>query len=201
MSMDTMATQTPTPGYPVRLDVEYPEKLSRLLIFVKWLLVIPHILIVWALFYAAAAIAVIAFFAVLFTKKYPVGLFDFFVGVQRWTINAYVYGILDMRDEYPPFSWDQGAYPPVRYEVDYPEELRRFSPLYQWILAIPHYFVLFALFVIWAFVWIIAWFAILFTAKYPRGLFDFTEGVFRWTYRVNNYAYFLRNEYPPFTLK
>jgi hypothetical protein len=187
-------------GYPIRLDVEYPEKLSRLLVLVKWILVFPHLVIVWALGYAAAAIAVIALFAILFTKKYPRGLFDFYVGVQRWTINAAVYGIFDMRDEYPPFSWEPGQYP-VRYEVDYPEELGRFSPLYQWILAIPHVIALTFLYIIWFFVWIIAFFAILFTGKYPRGMFNFTEGVLRWTYRVTGYAYFLRNEYPPFSLK
>jgi hypothetical protein len=199
MATDAMAMPADA-EYPVRFGVEYPEDLSRLLIFVKWLLVIPHLLIVTALSYVNAAIAFIALFAILFTKKYPRGLFDFYVGAQRWTINASVYGFLLMRDEYPPFSMDEGKYP-VNYQVDYPEELGRFSPLYQWLLALPHMIVLTFLIIAEVFVVIGAWFAILITGKYPRSWFEFIEGVTRWTYRVTNYIYFLRNEYPPFSLK
>ena len=90
-------------GYPLRYDVEYPENLSRWLIFVKWLLAIPHFLILYALMGVAYVILFIAFFAILFTRRYPRGLFDFVVNVNRWNANVGAYvGLL--RDDYPPFS-------------------------------------------------------------------------------------------------
>lgn len=198
-----MATETMTApessGYPLRFDVEYPENLSRLLIFVKWLLAIPHFIILYVLNALVNIILLIAFFAILFTKRFPRGLFDVVVNIYRWQANVSSYvGLL--RDEYPPFSWDPGKYP-VTYEVDYPEELSRWMPLVKWLLAIPHYIVLMVLAIVALIVWIIAWFAILFTGSFPKGMFDFIVGVMRWSYRVNAYVYFLRDEYPPFSMK
>ena len=186
-------------GYPLRYDVEYPEELSRWLIFVKWLLVIPHTIILYALSVAAGVMGFIAFFAILFTKRYPRGLFDFVVNVNRWNANVMAYLML-FRDEYPPFSWEPGEYA-VTYEVDYPEEMNRWLPLVKWLLAIPHVIVLLLLFIAIYFVYIIAFFAILFTKRFPRGLFDFTVGVHRWNYRVSAYTALLRDEYPPFSLR
>jgi len=184
--------------YPLRFDVEYPESLSRLLIFVKWLLVIPHFFILYALGIFTSILVLFAFFAILFTKKFPKGMFDFVVNIGRWNANASAYvGLL--RDEYPPFSWDAGEYP-VRYEVDYPDELNRWLPLVKWLLVIPHFFVLIFLGLAVFVVQIIAWFAILFTGKFPRGMFDFVVSVTRWGYRVNAYLYLQRDEYPPFSL-
>lgn len=196
--MSTEAAIAGAPGYPLRYDVQYPEELSRWLIFVKWLLAIPHFIILYALGAAAEVIGLIAFFAILFTKRYPRGLFDFVVNVNRWNANVGAYAGL-FRDEYPPFSWEPGKYA-VTYEVDYPEGLNRWLPLIKWLLAVPHYIVLLFLF-IGAFVaWVIAWFAILFTKRFPRGLFGFIVGVTRWQYRVNAYTGLLRDEYPPFSL-
>jgi len=198
--MSAEATVAGAPGYPLRYDVEYPEELSRWLIFVKLLLAIPHFIILWALGIAAFVMGFIAFFAILFTKRYPRGLFDFVVGVNRWSANVDAYTAL-LRDEYPPFSWEPGQYA-VTYEVDYPEKLNRWLPLVKWwLLAIPHYIVLFALGIAAFVVYIIAWFAILFTKRYPRGLFDFIVGYRRWDYRVNAYTGLLTDEYPPFTLQ
>jgi hypothetical protein len=113
------------PGrYPIRFDVEYPERLSRLLIFVKWwLLAIPQLLIVYALSTVSGVIGFIAWFAILFTRRYPKGLFEVVVGFNRWGANVTSYTGL-LRDEYPPFATDPGLYP-VRYEVDYREKLNR----------------------------------------------------------------------------
>jgi hypothetical protein len=196
--MSVEATVAGAPGYPLRYDVEYPEELSRWLIFVKWLLAIPHQIILGALGMASGVIGFIAFFAILFTKRYPRGLFDFVVNVNRWSANVGAYTGL-LRDEYPPFSWEPGQYA-VTYEVDYPEELNRWLPLVKWLLAIPHFIVLLFLFIAAAVVGFIAWFAILFTKRYPRGLFDFVVGVNRWNLRVNAYTSLLRDEYPPFSL-
>jgi hypothetical protein len=197
--MSAEATTDAAPGYPLRYDVEYPQELSRWLIFVKWLLAIPHLFILYALGALSSAVTVIAFFAILFTKRYPRGLFDIVVNVNRWGANVMSY-LMFFRDEYPPFSWEAGEYA-VTFEVDYPEEMSRWLPLVKWLLAFPHYIVL-ALLYIAAFVaWTIAWFAILFTKRYPPGLFDFLVGVHRWNYRVNVYINLLRDEYPPFSLR
>ncbi len=183
----------------MRLDIEYPEQLNRWLPLIKWLLAIPQLLIVYALINVAYIIQIIAFFAILFTTKFPQALFEFVVNIYRWQMNVSAYTGL-MRDEYPPFSWEPGLYP-VTFEIEYPERLNRWLPLVKWILAFPHYVVLFALFIAAAVVLIIAFFAILFTTRFPRGLFDFNVGVLRWWQRVNAYVYFMRDEYPPFSLK
>ena len=197
--MHDETTVAAAPAYPLRYDVEYPEGLSRWLIFVKWLLVIPQYIIVGALGYAVGVVTFIAFFAILFTKRYPQGMFDFVVNVNRWNANVMAY-LMFFRDEYPPFSWEPGQYA-VTYEVEYPEELSRWLPLIKWLLAIPHIIVLLFLYIGAAVALIVVWFAILFTGRYPRGLFDFIVGVHRWNYRVSAYANLLRDEYPPFSLR
>jgi hypothetical protein len=187
--------------YPARYDVEYPERLSRWKIFVKWLLAIPHFIIVYLLQIVAGLMTIVAFFAILFTKKWPRGMFDFMVQIQRWTENVLVYAVTLQRDEYPPFSGDEGEYP-VRFEVDYDENLSRWMIFVKWLLVIPHLIVLVFLFIAAYVVVFIAFFAILFTGKFPRGMFDFVVGVFRWTIRVNAYAQWLMTDrYPPFSLK
>ncbi len=194
-----MTAETGT--YPLTFGVEYPARLSRWLIFVKWLLAIPHLVILGALSYVVQAITFIAWFAILFTGRYPRGLFDFVVNVYRWQANLYAYVLL-FRDEYPPFSWERGLYP-VTFEVEYPERLSRLLIFLKWwLLAIPHYILLFLLSIVAFLAWVITWFAILITARFPKGLFDFLAGVIRWGYRVNGYAFLLlRDEYPPFSLK
>jgi len=144
-------------------------------------------------------LALIAFFAILFTTRYPRGLFAFAVFIQRWNANVGAYLALE-RDEYPPFGGETGIYP-LTYEVDYPEGLSRWLIFVKWLLAIPHYVVLWALYVAALVTLIIAWFSILFTEQYPRGLFDFAVGVTRWTLRVNAYINLLRDEYSPFRLE
>ena len=198
MSVETAAAGAPE--YPLRFDIEYPEQLSRWLIFVKWLLAIPHFLILYALSTVANVITFIAFFAILFTGRYPRGLFDFVVNIYRWQENVFAYYAL-FRDEYPPFSWEAGRYP-VTFEVDYPEKLSRWMIFVKWLLAVPHIIVLFFLYIVALVVWVIVWFAILFTGRFPRGLFDFLVGVSRWSLRVNAYALLLlRDDYPPFSLR
>jgi len=187
-------------AYPLRFDVDYPERLSRWLIFVKWLLAVPHFLVVYALSLVASVITFIAFFAILFTGRYPEGMFRFVVGVYRWSANVIAYVVL-LRDDYPPFSWEPGRYP-VTLEVDYPERLSRWLIFVKWLLVIPNLIVLMFLGIVYYIVLIIAWFAILFTARYPRPLFDFSVGVYRWSLRMSAYAsYLLTDEYPPFSLK
>ena len=187
--------------YPVSFDVEYPERLSRWKIFVKWILAIPHFIIISILLTVAGILELIAFFAVLFTKRWPRGLFDFTVQIYRWTGNTYAYAVLLMRDEYPPFSGESGQYP-LSLDIEYREDLSRWMIFVKWLLAIPHYIVLIFV-LLGAYVAVfIAFFAILFTGRYPRGMFDFVVGAARWAIRVQAYAHwFMTDRYPPFSLK
>jgi hypothetical protein len=192
---------TAAADYPARFDVEYPERLSRWKIFVKWLLAIPHFIIVVLLQGVAWVLVLVAFFSILFTKKWPRGLFDFMVQIQRWTMNTVVYAFTLQRDEYPPFSGEAGEYP-VRLDVDYDEDLSRLLIFVKWLLALPHLIILAFLEIAAYIVVFIAFFAILFTGRYPRGMFDFVTGVLRWHVRVYAYSYWLTTDrYPPFTLK
>jgi hypothetical protein len=184
--------------YPLVFDVEYPERLSRWLIFVKWLLVVPHLIILYALIAVAEIITVIAWFAILFTGRYPKGLFVFVVGIYRWYYNVLAYAAL-LRDDYPPFSLSAGQYP-VTYDVEYPERLSRLLIFFKWLLVLPNLIVLALVGIAWYVTLIIAWFAILFTGRYPEGLFRFAVGTIRWSARVNAYVLLLRDEYPPFSL-
>jgi hypothetical protein len=187
--------------YPVRFEIEYPERLSRWKVLLKWLFAIPQFIVIYLLQIVLGVMALIAFFTILFTKRWPQGMWDFAVQIQRWTTNVAVYGLLLMRDEYPPFSGEPGEYP-LTVEVDRPEELSRWMIFVKWLLIIPQVIVLFFVYIAAAVVVVIAFFAILFTGRYPRGLFDFMAGVVRWTLRVDNYARWLMTDrYPPFSLE
>jgi hypothetical protein len=184
--------------YPLVFDVEYPERLSRWLIFFKGLLAIPHWIILYALMVVAEVITVIAWFAILFTGYYPKGLFHFVVGIYRWQYNVGAYVLL-LRDDYPPFSLAAGQYP-VTFHIKYPGRLSRLLIFVKWLLIIPNIIVLLFVGIVYWITLVIAWFAILFTARYPRALFNYGVGVHRWAARANAYNMFLRDEYPPFSL-
>jgi uncharacterized protein DUF4389 len=187
--------------YPVRFDVEYPKRLSRWKIFLKWLFAIPHFIIVYLLQLVNGVLNFIAFFTILFTKKWPRGMFDFSLQFHRWTAKVFVYAILLLRDEYPPFSGDSGEYP-LTFDVEYREDLSRWMIFIKWLLVIPHLIVLLLLLIAAYVVVLIAFFAILFTARYPRGLFDFVVGTSRWFLRVSAYSTWLMTDrYPPFSLE
>ncbi len=185
--------------YPVRFDVQYPGKLSRLSTLFRLILVVPQLLIAYALSTVAGVITIIAWFAILFTGRYPPGLFNMVVGFNRWTANVYAYLAL-LRDEYPPFSMDPGHYPVV-YEVDYPARLSRLLIFVKWILVFVHQFLIWVLTSIAVLLLVISWFAILITGRYPRAFFDFNSGLMRWYLRVGAYTALLRDEFPPYSTK
>jgi hypothetical protein len=189
---------TAAPAYPVTFEVEYPEKLSRWLIFVKWLLAFPHWLILGVFGYLVNLTTFISWFAILFTGRYPRALFDLAVVYHRWSSRVVAYVAL-LRDDYPPFGGGSPDYP-VRFNVEYPEKLSRLLIFVKWLLAIPHIVILGLLSLVGFVVYVIAWFAILFTGRFPRSLFDFLVGIGRWSLRVNAYIYLMRDEYPPFSL-
>lgn len=209
------------PVYPVALQGDLDPRLSRWLWLVKWVLAIPHYLVLVVLWIAFVVLTVVAFFAIVLTGRYPRGIFEFNVGVLRWTwrVAFYSYAALGT-DRYPPFSLGPEPDYPATLEIAYPERLSRGLALVKWwLLAIPHYLVVGAIaggagYAAWetgdtrigagmnlvtALV-VIAGFALLFTARYPRGIFDFLLGLNRWIVRVAAYAALMTDRYPPFRL-
>ena len=193
-------TENRTP-YPVRVDAALDAPLSRWLWLVKWLLLIPHVVVLVFLWAAFVVVTVIAFFAILFTGRYPRSLFDFNVGVMRWSWRVHYYGYWALgTDRYPPFSLHEVPDYPAHLDVDYPERLSRGLIFVKWLLAIPHFIVIYVLNIVVSIVLFIAWFAILFVGRMPRGMHGFITGYYRWSYRLFTYLLLLTDAYPPFSL-
>ncbi len=184
--------------YPVTFDVAYPESPNRWLILIRWLLAIPHYIVLYLLSILAGVVWIISFFTILFARTYPDSLYGFMVGVQRWNANLGAYILF--HDRYPPFSMGASDYEGVAFAVERPD-FNRWLVLIKWLLVIPHAIVLSVLGVIAMVALIPLALAVLFTGRYPRGLFDFLVGVGRWNARVDAYATFLVDRYPPFSLR
>jgi Domain of unknown function (DUF4389) len=208
----------PPPAYPVNLSVEYPDRpLDRLTTAFRIFVAIPIMIVLgavsgttWSFYSSSGTVHVVAgaggllflgpLLMILFRQKYPRWWFDWNLELQRFTNRVLVYLLL-MDDRYPSSDQEQGLRLDYVYP-DVPRELNRFLPLVKWLLAIPHFIVLAFLWIAVFFVVIVAWFAILFTGRYPRGIFDFVEGVVRWGQRVVAYAFTLVTDvYPPFSLR
>jgi hypothetical protein len=222
-----MTLNTSTAGYPARLEVDYPVKLDRLTTFFRVLWIIPIAIILGLISGAGQTITNTVFLneagevirrtqqtaggllaglvaatalMILFRQLYPRWWFDFSRELTRFEARVGAYATL-LTDRYPSTVDEQS----VHLELDYPNantDLNRWLPLVKWLLVIPHYFVLFFLSIPSFFAVILAWFAILFTGRYPRSLFDFNVGVSRWWLRGGAYAFLLvTDRYPPFSLK
>ena len=185
--------------HPITLDIEYPERLSRWKIFFKWLFLIPHTIVLMFIGLAFFFTTFVAWFAVLFTGRYPRGLFDFGITFLRWQTNVNVYGGL-LRDEYPPFTGTDGQYPVVHMNIEYPERLNQIMVIFRIFTVIPAIVFLYLVQIASAVVQFIGWWAILFTGKMPRGMFGFLVGSQRLSLRVLGYFYFMTDRYPPFNL-
>jgi hypothetical protein len=212
-------------SYPARLDIDFPEKLDRLTTFFRLIWAIPIMIVLGVLSSTASSTLIVVsktgetvsevtrtgggiaaglWFAtvlmIVFRERYPRWWFDFARDLTRFEarVGAYL-GLLT--DRYPSTVDEQS----VHLDIDYPdveEDLNRWLPLVKWFLAIPHFIVLAVLAIIAFFAVIIAWFSVLFTGRYPRGLFDYVVGVTRWGLRVVAYAVLLvTDRYPPFSLK
>ncbi len=214
-------------GYAARLEIDYPEKLDRFTSFFRWIWIVP-ILIIFGLISnagetvthtvilnqagevvettrdTAGGLATGLFAAtalmIAFRQRYPRWWFDFSRELTRFGTRVGAYAAL-LTDQYPSTVEEQG----VHLEIDYPDvgnDLHRYLPLVKWFLLIPHYIVMAFLFSGAVLAAIAAWFAILFTGKYPLGLFNYVVGVFRWGLRISAYGFLLvTDEYPPFSLK
>lgn len=212
-------------GSPVHLGGHLDPALSRWMWLVKWFLAVPHFIVLFFLWFAFAVTTVIAWFAILFTARYPQSLFNFNVGVLRWNwrVAFYVYAA-GGTDQYPPFTLARTNYP-AELEIDYPPRLSRGLVLVKsWLLLIPHLLIVGALTGTATWAWrsqegpagvvgdrggglsllallvLIALVTLLFTGNYPRPLFAFIMGLNRWIYRVIAYGALMRDEYPPFQL-
>ena len=221
---------TQSEPYPARLDIDYPETLDRVTTFFRVIWVIPIGLIL-SLIYATGSeivttvsesgetmsratesggtttsaggilggLFLATLLMIVFRERYPRWWFDFALELNRFANRVGAYLVL-LTDRYPSTVEEQS----VHLDIDYPDvkqDLNRWMPLVKWLLAIPHYIVLAVLLVAAVLATVIAWFAILFTGRYPRGLFDFVVGVGRWALRVNAYAFLLiTDRYPPFSL-
>jgi hypothetical protein len=212
---------SPSPqNYPLQLEGTLDPQLSRGLWLVKWLLVLPHLVVLAFLWLAFAILSLVALVAIVATGRYPRGIFDFNVGVLRWTwrVGFYSYGALGT-DRYPPFTLRDDPEYPARLEVVYPESPSRGLALVKWwLLALPHYLIVgvfaggawtaFTAHDDWG--WgggglisllaVIAGVALLFTGRYPRTIYDFVLGMNRWVFRVVVYAGLMTDAYPPFRL-
>jgi hypothetical protein len=213
-----------TVQYAARFDVDYPEKLDRVTSAFRFLWIIPIAIVVSVLSGTAVSTTTVVtatgevvsqvsrsaggiagglfgatLLMILFRRRYPRWWFDFALQFNRFTARVAAYGAL-LTDRYPSTVEEQS----IHLDLDYPDvekQLNRWLPLVKWFLVIPHLIVLFFLFIGAAFAVIIAWFAILFTGRYPRGLFDYVVGVGRWALRVSAYAtLLLTDRYPPFSL-
>jgi hypothetical protein len=209
-------------SYPIQFSVEYPEdERNRTTVFFRIFMIIPIAIVLGLLsnsgtgggfdrwdgggqwWFSGGGVGVLALpplLMILFRQKYPRWWFDWNLEISRFSNRVFAYLFL-LRDEYPATDEQQA----VHLEIPYPDverDLNRWLPLVKWLLAIPHYIVLFFLAIAAFFVIIFAWFAILFTGRYPDGLFDFVVGVMRWGNRVTGYAFIMAtDQYPPFSLK
>ena len=210
--------------YPARLDIDRPDELDRLTTFFRLIWVIPALILLTVLTAngaetvsvisdtgevisrttesgagIAGGLAAATMLMIVFRQRYPRWWFDFARELTRFTGRVLAYLFL-MTDRYPSTVEEQT----VHLEIDYPDveqDLNRWLPLVKWLLALPHYIVLAVLWAVAIVVWIMAWFAIVFTGRFPRSLFDYLEGVGRWSLRVDAYAFLLvTDEYPPFSL-
>ena len=209
-----------TSDYPVRVEVAPEVEASRWMWLVKWLLALPHVVVLVFLWLGVVAVSIAAFFAILFTERYPRSLFDYTVGVLRWTwrVQYYAYGVLGT-DRYPPFTLADVPDYPARLDVEYPERLSRGLVLVKWwLLAIPQYVVV-ALLSGWStthtvqgtdytvqypglisVLVLVGAVVLLFTARFPTPLYLLVVGLNRWVLRVSGYALLLTDAYPPFRL-
>ncbi|MCA9835113.1 MAG: DUF4389 domain-containing protein [Thermomicrobiales bacterium] len=179
------------------LDIPRAPRLSRLLIFIKWLLILPHSLILYVFSFLAGVVGFVAWFAILFTGTYPQGMWDFVYQYMRWSVRVSAYTSL-LRDEYPPFS--EAPYP-VDFSLTRPEKQSRLLLFVRWVSVIPLAFWLMLVGIAAGFALLAAWFCILFTGNIPESIREFIVGFLRYGLRVQCYLSLLTDAWPGFSLE
>jgi hypothetical protein len=199
--------QQPPGAYPAGFEAGYPQGgIARWRPFLQGaffaVLAIPHFIALFFIWIGAFFAWIAAFFAILFTGRYPRGLFDFLAGTMRWSFRVIGFTYL-LTEAYPPFSFDEEPGYPIHVPVEYPPdgEIARWRPLVHWLLAIPHLIIVYFLAIAAFVVFIVAWFSILFTRTWPPSMFNFFAGYMRWNIRVIAYYLWMTEEYPPFSLE
>jgi hypothetical protein len=190
--------------YPATLEFTGEYRLARWRPLVQWILAIPQLMIANALSSLRNVLTLISFFAVLFTEQIPRPIFNAIAMTYRYEWRAMSYALF-LHTDYPPFDFDASAEddhlePHTTLSIAYPEHLNRWKPLYKWLLAVPHYFVIAALILASVIAFIIGFFAVLITGEYPHRPRNFLVNVYRYTLRVEAYVGLLTDQYPPFSL-
>ena len=187
-------------NYPVEVAAEYPERLNRFLWLIKWLLVIPHAIILSLISIPAIITLPLSWLAIIILGRYPSLLWNYHAGLLRWSwrVNFYSYEA-GATDQYPPFSFGTRDDYPADLIIEYPETSSRLTTLFRWLLVIPHWIIVYFLELIRNILVLIALLATLFTGRYPESLFDIIMGMNRWIYRVAAYVGLLIDDYPPFS--
>ena len=186
----------PSAPYVAVTEFDRQDEYSRFLPIIKGLLLLPHWIALLFVYIGAIVALVVAWFAVLFTGKFPQGIHKFLTGTYRWTTRVSAYGLL-MTDKYPPFSLDPDEEYPARFDIAYTEEIARWRPLVHWLLVIPYMLVGTVLLWLAYICSFLAFWVILFTKQFPQGLFDFNVVALRWQNRSTVYYDFMTERYPP----
>jgi hypothetical protein len=194
-----------TATYPVQLDLSIDSRIARWRPLVQWLLAIPHLAVSSVLTSLRQLLTLVSFVTVLFTKRIPRQVFDAIAMTYRYEWRSTSYALF-LHDEYPPFDFQPGAdddheAPHTTVTFTYPAEMSRWRPLYKWLLAVPHYVVMFGLCVASVFVITFGLGAVVMTGSYPARARNFLVGVYRYGLRVQAYVGLLTDEYPPFSVQ
>jgi hypothetical protein len=188
------------PAYPISLEVDAAAPQSRLTVFFRILMVIPHMIALMFVYIAMEIVTLIAWIVILVTGSYPAGMYKFAVGALRWSARVSGYMFL-LTGTYPPFSLDDDSSYPIRYHVEERTSGRnRVTVFFRILMAIPQVIVLYFLTIAAEVVLFISWIAALFTGSVPEGMHGFLAGYARWSARLNGYMLLLCDEYPPFSL-
>lgn len=181
------------------VEVERQGEYARFLPLVKWLLAVPHLIALVFVGLGAFFVFIYAFVAVLIAGRYPEGAWNYMLGLYRWTVRVNAYLLL-LTDRYPPFSMrDEAGFP--RVALAYPERVERWRPLVAWLLVIPYVMVGAVINWLAGLCVVLVFFVILFTKRFPQGLFGFVAGAMRWNARAGAYGHFVATKYPPFSLE
>ena len=186
--------------YPVDLAGHYEERVNRFLWLIKWILVIPHAIVLWFLSLPTIVTIFLSWLIIIIVGRYPSFLWAYHAGLLRWSwrVNFYSYEA-GGTDRYPPFSFESRDDYPADIYIEYPERSSRLTVLFRWLLIIPHWIIVYFLGAIRNLLVLIALVALLFTGRYPASIFEIVMGLNRWIYRVSAYGALLVDQYPPFS--